>query len=529
MFGGLLVGLITLSHGNFACVGFGHGAEALASSIGPMTVVNFLYAIVTAQMLFGDLFSSRLSNAIHAFPLRRESWFVTHTAAGLLFSFLPNLIMSVCFLPLMGQMWYISFIWLLAMTLEYLFFFGLAVFSAMSTGNRFAMASIYALINSLPLLLYWFADTFYEPLLYGITIHESNFTRFSPTVWLYERTGFVEFSRKYAQGRCNAYPHALQYFYEGLSGDWLYFAIIAVAGVVLLGVGLLMYRRRKLESAGDFMVFRWVKPIFSVMFTLGVGALFEMFGTAILNREYVFLGIGIAVGYFVGQMMLQRKVWVFRIRSFAACGAIGGLLALSIFLTDMDPLDIDRRAPYPDIVTEVTFRDGWFTRDAKLRTITNPEVIKELVAIHQQILYEGEVETRPSSGNYVEIDYTVSGGWRDQRSYYYASDEVYEMVAEFCRNPEIVFDVKDWDKLVEGEKTVKLNGEVLSDADAKALLLAVEKDCMAGTMMRNLYGDSSSATLDKIWVQTEDYYFDIDLSGNSDSTLEWISKYKDAA
>ena len=75
LIGGLLIGLNSIS--TFTPE-YGHGARSLANSIGPMAIINFLYAIIAAELLFGDLFNSRLCNALHAFPMRRESWFATH-------------------------------------------------------------------------------------------------------------------------------------------------------------------------------------------------------------------------------------------------------------------------------------------------------------------------------------------------------------------------------------------------------------------------------------------------------------------
>ena len=55
-----------------------------------MAVVNLAYGLIAAQLLFGDLFNSRMCNMLHAFPVKRESWFVTNVASGLTFSLVPT-------------------------------------------------------------------------------------------------------------------------------------------------------------------------------------------------------------------------------------------------------------------------------------------------------------------------------------------------------------------------------------------------------------------------------------------------------
>ena len=47
---------------------------------------NLAYALLVAQLLFGDVYNSRMCNALHAMPLRRECWFVTNAVSGLVYS-----------------------------------------------------------------------------------------------------------------------------------------------------------------------------------------------------------------------------------------------------------------------------------------------------------------------------------------------------------------------------------------------------------------------------------------------------------
>ena len=67
-----------------------YAAQRLNGVIGPFAWINLIYAALCAQLLFGDLFNSRLCNALHAMPLRREDWFFSHLAAGIAFSLVPN-------------------------------------------------------------------------------------------------------------------------------------------------------------------------------------------------------------------------------------------------------------------------------------------------------------------------------------------------------------------------------------------------------------------------------------------------------
>lgn len=521
LIGGLLVGLTTLSSGNYYAQGY--AANELASTTGTLAVINMVYAIINAELLFGDLFNNRLCNALHAFPLRRESWFATHTIAGLLFSLVPNLILSICFLPFMGEMWYISPLWLLGVSLEYLFFFALGAFSAMCTGNRFAMAAVYAIINFASMIAYWFVDTFYAPLLYGLHIRETGFLWLCPSVWMTEvrlfKFQYLPVNDNYSDGY-----RSMEFIYDGLTEHWWYLAILAVLGVALLAAAVLLYRRRKLESAGDFVAFSWLKPIFSVVFTLSMGALFEMFGDLFVGIDYVFLAVGIIVGYFVSQMLLQRTVRVFRKKSFAACAAIGGALVLSIGLTALDPFGITRWTPKPEKVESIILSSSYYYEPDQTRnvqTITSPGLIEDLVQIHEQILEEGEWDRRNASGA-IHLTYQMSDGRQIERRYRYnAYGEAAKELKKFFAAPEFVLGYQDWEEFLSSVDEVSVDGTWIHSLQPRELLEAIKADCEAGTMEQNRGYESFRYWVD---IQTNDAYISLGIYDDCENTIKWVKE-----
>ena len=154
----------------------------MPDAIVAMGWINLIYAAVVAQLIFGDLYLSRLCNALHAMPMTRGGWFVTHTASGLAFSVVPNLVIMLAALPMMrlGAGWTSLLWWLLASELQYLFFFGVAVLCVMLSGNRLGHLALYAMINFAGLGAWWLASVIYEPLLYGVQFNGERFYPFSP-------------------------------------------------------------------------------------------------------------------------------------------------------------------------------------------------------------------------------------------------------------------------------------------------------------------------------------------------------------
>ena len=62
-----------------------------------------------------------------------------------------------------------------------------------------------------------------------------------------------------------AYNSDCQFIISQDKALWGYLAIAAVIGVALLAASLLLYRRRRLESAGDFAAVKPIKTVFTVL------------------------------------------------------------------------------------------------------------------------------------------------------------------------------------------------------------------------------------------------------------------------
>ncbi|MBQ9148201.1 MAG: hypothetical protein IJX69_01415 [Oscillospiraceae bacterium] len=476
-----------------------HRVNNVADSIAGMAVVNLCYGLLNAQLLFGDLYNARLCNALHAMPLRRECWFGTHVVAGLAFSFVPNLAASLVALPVLGVGWSVALWWLLASCLQYLCFFGLATLSALCVGNRFAMAVVYGIINFLSVLVYWFYSTLYEPLLYGVRADSAPFLAWSPVVRMVENYDMVEVVRS---GE-TYYTWTVEAVYPG--EGWGYLAICAALGVAVMALALVLYRRRKLETAGDFMAFRTLEPVFLVLYTMTVGAFFQLFSDALFGTaaNYVFLAIGLTVGFFTGRMLLMRTVRVFQPKAFLAFGILAAVLTVSLLLTWWDVLGITRRIPDTEDVVSVRISDDYYyyARDYNGMELDTPQEIDGIRRMHQMIL-DGQTDPNPeddSSTVYlvrVSLDYSLKNGTRLTRYYSVAVESpVGQFVEQYYTDAEYIFGVpaEEVETLIDQMAYLYIrieDGDGQQDPTsplAEGLLRAIVADCEAGTMAQE-YG-----------------------------------------
>ena len=133
-----------------------------------------VYAIVCAITVFGDLFNPCLSNALHAMPMRREGWFLTHSLACFLFFLVP----SGIFFLIQGFVSSKEPLLLLAgfgaSFVVFLTFFSIAFLCIMLAGSRIGAAAFYVVLNFFAPVAQWMFSNFYQPFLYGITGQSTN-------------------------------------------------------------------------------------------------------------------------------------------------------------------------------------------------------------------------------------------------------------------------------------------------------------------------------------------------------------------
>ena len=138
---------------------------------------------------------------------------------------------------------YGAFLWLAVTLLQYLFFFGVAVFAVMCAGNALGALAIYGLFNFLAFLMAWLSLTFYEPVLYGVKLNLETIAKGSP-IMSFTISQYFDFSYDNMTGIANFIFHP---------EDWEYLWAAAAVGVALLGLSLVCYRRRDLETAADLI------------------------------------------------------------------------------------------------------------------------------------------------------------------------------------------------------------------------------------------------------------------------------------
>lgn len=519
-----------------------------------MGVVNFVYAGLCAILLFGDLFQSKMAGTLHAMPMRREGWFLTHLAAGMLFCLVPNCLGALLASVILQQYCYLAFVWLGLMLCQFLFFFGAGAFSVQCAGNRLGAVAVYGLFNLLAVLVAFLVDTFYAPVLYGIETDWEAICRLSPVV-------NFSMSRYVAVEYNNMYETA---WFEGFVGqDWQYLFVALAVGLLLLGAAVLLYRRRQMESAGDFIAVKPAAPVFLVIYTLCVGAVLYFIADQLATEaEYLFLFIGFAIGFFTGWMLLEKKVNVFQLKKWIGLGVLTLVFFLTVAITWLDPAGITRYVPDASQISSVQvspFASVYYLENKSL-VLSDAQDVQTILDVHTQLIQDGY----PEEGSLcVRLRYNLRSGVSVDRRYYvdpwseagktlekYFSDfkfltsheipdalmekmEFLELYSNSTYLPNIALSWREDEtaedlasKFGNDEEWIFFAGEEGVEI-AYGLLDAIYADCAAGNMAQNweFHPDSESEAHVTVGYQYNRYsteYMDFTVFSDCEHTLNYL-------
>ena len=167
-------------------------------------------------------------------------------------------------------------LWYVGTNLQFITFFGAAIFSVFCTGNRFAMAVVYAVLNGGAFILYYIINTLYTPMLFGVVTPDRWVSLLTPVADM--TSGAYVAVEDFHQLSLRFYGRESEMVaaFSVDQGKFTSLLIYAAVGIVFAIVGLLLYRKRNLECAGDAIAFPILRPLFQLVCAVVAGTLVVM-------------------------------------------------------------------------------------------------------------------------------------------------------------------------------------------------------------------------------------------------------------
>lgn len=477
--------------------------------------LSVLYAPMAAAFLFNDLFNTRLCYTLHSLPVSRNAMFGSHILSGFLFQLIPSTVMALVSLPILlscSQVIgapHISLAAWAAANLQYLFFFGLAALCMVCVGNLLGFVAMYGLLNVAGYGTYVLLDNLFRPLLKGIVTPFKPFLLLTPIIRLNDnRYISIHVPERTVEGRhisihvpeLTVESRPTEYVY--LDTGWPYAIAIAAVGLILIAVALLIYRRRNLETAGEFVSYKLLRPLILLSISLASGTAAALLlvpeDSRPLALRLLCLFLGMTLGYFLGLMLLNRSSQVFHRKNWVGLGLLLASMALLLGLTKLDPLGSVSRLPAREDISSVAliYRSE--------RSMSSPEEIDDMRLLHSLALEEtlsGSSDSNIEAYIPFRLTYELKNGAHMERSYQVHMDS--EAGKLLCKHlTSLTFaahnsQIKTPEDLLAqvhrptnislycGRFYYSVPEEYLTEDTVEALYKALIADCQEGTMVQN--------------------------------------------
>lgn len=379
-------------------------------------VMGAITAVLAVMAVWSFLYNARSVSGTASLPIRREGVFLSVSLAGLLPLLAANVLivlMSLAVMALHGVVDVMAaLIWLAVVSLLLLFFYGFALLCAQLTGNILVLPVVYAVLNFTACAVEALITTVCSCFVYGLEDAGDYFFSFlSPCVKLFEA---LDYKSIRAYNDTKEVYEVIGYCFEG----WGAVAAYALAGVVLAALALWLYRRRRMESAGDVVAIDVLKPVFKYCLTFGCALVIGIILYSIAGVEdtgrletmlplLCFMLLGAFIGYFAAEMLIRKSFAVWR-GHWAGLGVSLVLIALFMFAMEFDLFGYERRVPEAEDVEAVTVRASGETV-----TLEEPDNIAAVIGLHESIVENKAWHESFDGGDVVlipateEIKYTV--------------------------------------------------------------------------------------------------------------------------
>lgn len=387
--------------------------QLMQSADEALLIISFVVAPFAATLLFSHLFNARHTGMMASLPVKRETMYLSVSAAAMAGFLLCNLIvvgLALVIELIYGQVHLGALgLILLISTGALIAFFGMSVFCCMLTGNILAGPAVFFVLNFVPLGLEVAVQNLLRPVVFGFRYTDARLAFLSPII---QMGSSVQFDTKFVY---DAMGNAVDYTWsmDGLG----VLAAYALVGVLFFALGLLLYRNRAMETAGDTISIEILKPIFRFCMTVCGGIFGTAFISEIFNQitptgsmaavyEAVLMILCGTVGYFAAQMLISKSTNVFR-KGWKVVGLYALAVALVMGAVELDLFGYEKHIPDAKDVESVQIFDH--TGDTNDLQFDEPENIETILLLHQNIIASKSFhEIEPGSPDAVDLDYLTA-------------------------------------------------------------------------------------------------------------------------
>jgi len=496
----------------------------------PVAIWAAILAIVIAGITFKYMFFKRDNYMMHAFPVSRKSLYFTGFISSSIVGLAPIILNAIIltFVSIIEGAYVFDGIWYLTLVgvVSYEFFLSLAVFSLMTSGQIVTAIVFYGIFNFLYLMIEVAFRLTASLLLFGLgqAMDGININPWTPVAFIDNNCRMNVFYTYDNLGMVNYFTHSL----DGAK----YLIGYAIAAVVFIVIGYILYKQKQLETVQDFISVPFLKPVFTVGMSFFISMVAGAFAAGLVdaakplsyNAKFTIaiiatLIIGCIV-YYATQMMIEKTVRVFSSKKFGFMVGYTAAALVAMLLIRGDVFKIENKVPAADDIAWVGIQSSYtmvFTDEEEINSARelHKNFLKDKKELRDvNILYKDVSGTSVSfkyklkNGNVVIRNYAVVDTESDQVSSSYLAAT--EPILDYLNNPNRIkehvvgniwdncdvnymsFSTYTWDESISDYSSYVESFDYLTEREKnekfKKVYEAVLKDIDAGKMFRTSFG-----------------------------------------
>lgn len=389
------------------------------------TIISACFAVLLAMALFSYLMNSRSVGLMHSLPITRGRQFAVHFAVGVVMFTVVHVAAALISLPVQASLGAVDFRstmeWLAVAEMTSLFFFALATLCAMITGWLLAIPVIYAGVNFLFAVFYLLYYTITQMFYWGV----ENIGWPTWLSWLTPAVRMVavgSFKERMLYGTDGEGVNHAEFYVNYLTADaWKNFLIYTAVALLLIATAYLFCRARHSETAGDAIVFSWLRPVVLYVIALagglGIGILLWYLvadGRGLLSLLLCQIVSGLVV-FFGVRMLLHKSFKVFDRRGWLGAAALTAALAVICLFVRLDVFGVQKYVPDVDQIASVDVMS--YSGIPSVEGLSDPAGLEKATALHKAILEQGQ----PGDAVVEQYTATPTGEYTGDETYPYFS------------------------------------------------------------------------------------------------------------
>lgn len=322
-----------------------------------------------------------------------------------------------------------AFTWLGVYSMQFILFYGIASLTAVMTGSIAVLPILYIIFNFLAVGMESIIRLDFSCLIWGMSngSFDCVLDFLSPLVYMVGSfVPDVEYNTPYVADTLGSLLDrecvAVTY------SHWLPTVIYCLVGLIFSAAALMVFRKRRMESAGDVVAVRCMHPVFKYGVTvcsalcgglLLYTVLFALFESRSASVFIMILSMIIFafIGYFGAKMLLEKSFHVFR-GSWVGFIVVCCLCAVFTLCCDLDVLGIGSYVPKVSSVKSLNVNYAG--------RIVDPSVIEDYIQLHKDIVSKKdryENNSYADSYEYVTFNYTLKDDRTISRAYMLPFDD----------------------------------------------------------------------------------------------------------